>query len=672
MKIPTYKRQTAFPSQAGAQFLGVQASPAAFGAPGAALQQFGQTIGNEAQRWGGVIEQEHRKGQASKQLTNENIFNEKFAAQRAALLDESPESSLDEAGNQLSARERVNKFERDALDAVSLQAKTIQDKDVRARFINSAHTKIFSAMPQIHQSVRKRFEDHTTSEWYKYRDEAEREIAALSPGDNRNKREALHIARIDYFAAVGGWTEKMRTVEEQKSLERIDLYRYRVAEASTKTAEQVGQLAADLQLNGENKYPNIGIDKLDTLVSGLIQRERMLMERETAEAEADGREADKKIITDRKETADAFGVNISKTRKALQGNQTPKVSMAEWRAQVLTDFTNRKIDERQKDRLIGLIDGKDRVNDWTYYHHIIKDIDDAITDQDLDRIEDEIDGALVPRRIGEQAHQKLTRHLTDRRGKTVQDQQRQKFRKSLERFLAIPQASGIVVLAGGKAEVNRAEGESALQFFAQRIDDGARPAVAYYDALQHFLNLDGREEVALNLIRTSRFADIFGYKPGMDIKKGSLPRFLTSDNLQKARSALTDYALGKNLPSDVHRWDQPPTYGISVSRKEAGELQGARQLSSEQRLTVRELVRMERELEFLESVISGAVALPSPPVDVIPTDNPQEDAVAQEEEDNNFFDRVGGALIRYFGFGDDNDDDDNDNTDLSERGAGQN
>jgi hypothetical protein len=286
MKIPTYKRQTSFPTKAGAQPLSVQASPGAFGAPGAAMQQLGQTIQTEGLRW---LDKEVKTEQATTQATSENSFNEWFATQRANLLDDDPANWKDVNGDPISARQRANQFEQSAVLEAQRIGQNISHPTVRARVLSSIRNKIYAAMPTVHQSVRGQYTDYSTSEFLQYTNGEEERIAGLKFGSQAWETAIeAHKGALAYLAEIGEWDQKFRTQQEINSLERIDLFRFardfsqveEQAELQDRPASEIARTLVDDLETG--KYKFIQIDKRDAAVAKATNRVRSLQEKEQA------------------------------------------------------------------------------------------------------------------------------------------------------------------------------------------------------------------------------------------------------------------------------------------------------------------------------------------------------------------------------------------------------
>jgi hypothetical protein len=179
------------------------------------------------------------------------------------------------------------------------------------------------------------------------------------------------------------------------------------------------------------------------------------------------------------------------------------------------------------------------------------------------------------------------------------------------------------------------------------IDAGKRPAVAFYDMLQKSLEIGQRKMVAANLVMRSVLElngeSVFGYVPGMPVTEGNVTVFLTQANLQKARDALKFYAQGKNLP-DVYK-DRAGDW-INVTRDEMARLQRTGDITAKHRLTVRRLVQMERELEFLQN---GVVHIepPTPPEEK--ASETGELIIITPEEDTDFLDDASDWASRAWG-----------------------
>ena len=229
MKIPTYKRQTAFPTKAGAQQLSVQASPGAFGAPGAAMQQLGQTIQTEGLRWGQWLKQERATERTAMQATNINAFESDIAKAQENAFTNNVEDWRDENWSQIGGvpssvstaqqqiqtyGERRKAIETGLYDSLNQRAARISDKTVRDGVLSSGRKRIAAVMPGISSTLRNRYDDYA---------DAQLEIAI----DNQIKAAAENGSSIlttqilgdldgliEWWGAWGG--HKRETIEKRK------------------------------------------------------------------------------------------------------------------------------------------------------------------------------------------------------------------------------------------------------------------------------------------------------------------------------------------------------------------------------------------------------------------------------------------------------------------------
>ena len=149
MKIPTYKRQTGFPTAAGAQPLSVQASPGAFGAPGAAMQQLGQTIQTEGLRWGQWLKQERATERTAMQAAHTNEFESDIAQAQENAFTNNVEDWRDSQQEIQTYGARRKAIETGLYDSLNQRAAGISDKTVRDAVLSSGRKRIAAVMPGI-------------------------------------------------------------------------------------------------------------------------------------------------------------------------------------------------------------------------------------------------------------------------------------------------------------------------------------------------------------------------------------------------------------------------------------------------------------------------------------------------------------------------------------------
>ena len=153
--------------------------------------------------------------------------------------------------------------------------------------------------------------------------------------------------------------------------------------------------------------------------------------------------------------------------------------------------------------------------------------------------------------------------------------------------------------------------------------------------------------VAANLVRGSALTidgkNVFGWSPGMKINKDNIEKYLTPKNLDNARDALIAYSQGKNLPV---RFDRAGEWS-AVKQKEMARLQRAGDIKGEERLTVRQLIQMERELEFLDNLVMTEIDPPSAPKQASEGEDEKKIIVEQQDDDREWYE---GVVTDFFGW----------------------
>ena len=656
MKIPTYKRQTSFPSRAGAQQLSVQASPSAFGAPGAAQAQMGQQIMQTAAVVDQWVKKEAATERTAVQAANTVSFEQVIGQTRDDVYADEVEAWSDTSGNNVysgpagvsSQNQQIQTFavKRDAVRAnlvaaANNQIAGIKDKKTRQAVASALHTRIASVMPGISTVLRTRYDDYAAGQLEILIDSQVRIAADEGMGAIGQRILSDLDGMIEWWGDWGGHTRE--SIEKRKKDVRsdVDVYRVRghLTEAKrNQSAEQVQAVIDDL--GDREAYPNLSLTASGQLYDKAVSLYATIERQNVAAADRKDRLVDTKRKSTQLTNYEAAAARIRETRNALGRGDELEDGKTLWdeKATIEAMQTKRGLTQAQADNLIEMVDGTDVINDPIHYHNVIKDIDDAVTDADLDVIEEQINREFPLRRIGSKAQTQLSQRIAAARGKTPEDTARKKFRGRLNTVLGGSQADAFAKFSqiGGEATDERINRADALGFFEDSIDAGARPAVAYYNTIQRYLNIDQRKMVAANIIRGSRLSlegsSVFGYNPGETISDKNIANFLTKENLQRARAALTDYAFGKKLPAQFAGRDWAAT-----TQTEVAQIQRDDVITHKQRLSVRDLIKIERELDFLDSVIVGDIMAPE---EVVPVDNPPspEDIKAQEESDDNWAD----------------------------------
>jgi len=595
MKIPTYRRQTAFPTGTGARALTAQANPGAFGLPGAAQQQMGQTIAAQGDRVFQWVEKERKKEEATQQATSENNFNEKFATLRADLLDEDPAVWTNTDGTRLSARERANKFEKAALFEADKIAQGISDPNVRARALSNIRNKIYAAMPTIHQNVRGQYTDYSTSEFLKYTESEEKRLANLPFGSPATERAIEdHKNTIAYMGDLGEWDQKTLTKMELDSLERIDLYRFHKRFGQVTNSIDARSVINELN---SNIYPNIGIDKLDSIAGTAERKVNSLLEKEQNALLREQREDAAKQTKDEEVEYNRLYNEITIGRdQLLRRAQGEELGTDEMAVDVPTVMEIRQISERKmsverKKKLIDAIEGRDAVQNERAIAYLEKQILESVAPQDHEALKRQIDQLYFnDRGIGAKGYDRLRQTLKDTKDGLPFVEQRKRYLGMLNRILT---KASVMHGPSGAAnnpsfvDVNEIQKAAAEEFFLKQLYDGVRPHRAFYEAIDRFV-IDSRQkeiwQAAINGLPRD-LLDAIGGVRGQDFK--------VSQEQISAAWAVWGARFDTEIPSavDVKAGAEP------LSIDELGALQRKKGgITQRERLNINQLYEEERIL----------------------------------------------------------------------------
>ena len=593
MKIPTYKRQTSFPTAAGAQPLSVQASPSAFGAPGAAMQQLGQTIQTEGLRW---LDKEVKTAQATTQATSENSFNEWFATHRANLLDDDPANWKDVHDEPISARQRANQFENAAVSEAQRIAQGISNPTVRARALSNIRNKIYAAMPTVHQNVRGQYTDYSTSEFLKYTDGEEKRLANLPFGTPETDRAIEeHKKTIAYIAHVGEWDQKFHTQQQINSLERIDLLRFQKRFGQVTTSTDARRVINELD---SGIYPNIGIDKLDSIAGQAERKVHSLLEKEQ-----NALLRDQRIDEATRKKEEEFAYNGLYNRITIGRDQLLRLAQGEQlgtdetAVEVPTVMEIRQISERdmsveRKKKLIDAIEGRDAVQNERAIAYLEKQILESVAPQDLEALKTQIDQLYFnDRGIGAKGYDRLRQLLKDTKAGLPFVEQRKRYLTMLNRILTKASVMGGPAGATNNPsfmDINAIQVASAEEFFLKQLYDGVRPHRAFYEAIDRFV-IDTRQneiwQAAINGLPRD-LLDAIGGVRGQD--------FQVSQEQISAAWAVWGARFDTEIPSavGVEAGAEP------LSIDELGALQRKKDgITQRERLNINQLYEEERILD---------------------------------------------------------------------------
>jgi hypothetical protein len=483
----------------------VQASPGAFGAPGAAMQQLGQTIQTEGLRW---LDKEVKTEQATTQATSENSFNEWFATQRANLLDDDPANWKDVNGDPISARQRANQFEQSAVLEAQRIGQNISHPTVRARVLSSIRNKIYAAMPTVHQSVRGQYTDYSTSEFLQYTNGEEERIAGLKFGSQAWETAIeAHKGALAYLAEIGEWDQKFRTQQEINSLERIDLFRFardfsqveEQAELQDRPASEIARTLVDDLETG--KYKFIQIDKRDAAVAKATNRVRSLQEKEQAAFTRSLAQGEKDRKRGEEVAYSRLSQQIAQGRDQLYRIANGETIPADKRVEVPTasdiwGIPDRDMKPEWRRKLVNSIEGVVDIQNPRAVALLEAQILASVDPQDLETLRATVQKLYFDDRgIGEKGYRRLNQALKDVRDDLPHVKQKTVYQAILKSILS--KAGTLPTSPGGKSyiwgEINQFNQGNAQIFFLNQIADGVRPHQAFLNAIDQYV-VEGRKD----------------------------------------------------------------------------------------------------------------------------------------------------------------------------------
>ena len=655
MKIPTYQRQTTFPKQAGAQFLNVSANPSALSAPGAALADLGGRIQTEGLRW---LEKELVTERAATQAHNENNFRDKLNDTRQ-LAKEQPvdkwtdhtyskqyprpgvPDSVIEIAHQIRPYQQQRQFMETGLyNLAATQAAGISNRTTRQRFLTSAHKDIAAAMPEISAALRARYKDFANGVLIENITVLEREIASM-PGGRRKEEKLKELnQRVAFWAEWGNFGEKATKTELKKSAKRIDTHDFNARYANSKTPEDADAILSDLE-TGE--WESFDADDVGRLMVKVSKRGDQLNNREIARIESEEKRQDKKYNKKRKENFENTAARILATRAALANDVEPPESMDDIRDEVLKGMAKRDFVTPNDGRaLLEMIDGKDTILDQDYSIEMFQQINEAMSEGELDQITTDFQKQYDTRRIGGKLYLELESRVKQRRGKTEQTEQSNEFRIYLRTMLGDTVIDPMQKMMHNIMKVSSKDGPEkvdlalALKYYDGLVNiENKRPAQAFYDTIVRHFDPQKQKAVALNIIRNfnDEIANVLGYKPGMDLTDERLKTLLTPVTLEDAQRQLSLWARGKKLPKEALIGED----GIPPTVDDLGMLQRQNKIKPQQRLTARRLYEMNRQIKFLSRYKHEPIPKPK---DAKKEDNPEEQNNAENEAGREFLEEI--------------------------------
>ena len=594
MKVPQYRAQTKLPAYGGGM-LSAQASPSRMGSVGAAQAQMGATIANEAINWGTHF----RKIEIATETAG---HVETFRKERERVLSNAALQGVNtwmQGGKQqnyndkrVSIENNLSQFmQRDILSK-------IKDKTIRRAVKTQLNADLITTMTQAKPLLQKRYLDFSRAESKKYLQGKALELAGMAHGSKiYNTTWAKFQAEAQKYAALGNWSAEdvyKYTAGAEGSIQELRLNQDIInAQGDVDRLQEVYNNMRSINPNTAAQYNKINPDRMQRIMSqvqtDLTREQKAQTAKQIADENRDFINANRKQETDFESIAD----EILARRIWDQTNPRDREGEAP-RLVTVTDVRKARVEPRQQAVLEDMITGaKDIINpEWVNKRE--SEIDEAVTDTELDNLKKQVRADQLERRIGQKARTQLLKRIEDTRKKTPEAMKIKQLRKELKAATVKMQKTdyGPVAIDGGP------EQQSALHMFERNLELGQRPVEAFYNAYVD------------NVAQTKREAISFLMKNIDPAVREALPALSKIPNLDDEDFARQDVAAIRQqidqayevhlrqalaLRPDALAGEDLATYKLTPDQVKEFKL------NKNERVKVRQLYATERALNMLKS-----------------------------------------------------------------------
>ena len=614
MKVPVYRNQARLPKQLG-QGLQVQASPGQFAQVSRAQEQFGSTlISGSMNLYGDFLKTERVREQAEKTASFTNVLNKQKTKYERSTPDTWVSSKLDQNGSpiRLNYFDYVDNITKSMMALKVKELSGVTDKATRARLDASFSQSISAAMTNIKSSLRSKFVDHSRSQIKKLNDQQLNEISDMAEGPD--KQFAIDQAKksVAYWQSLAPLKQEWLYRTEKNFENDIGELAINKAIRAADTSDAVQEIADQLR-SPTKDYPykrdieRLNAETKDKFLEQLARKSTNLINKE-GNADLKEIKANRTRRTERRDnTVDGISARISVIRNAVSNNIKPGEEgwPADTKGNPLkmpteTDIAeNTTLKQSQRNQLTRQLRGEDRVYNATYVAAAINDIDDAVTNEDLNSLLKGYRAAASANYIGGFAFKELRTAINSKRTNNPEYQERSDYKTLLQNVMKMHGMSNDgTYVAGSDTTVAKMrsgfEGASALIYFNSEVQKGVRPSTAFWQAVSKFQD----DKLVMVQSQLKTMPTLFNDEVIKDPKK-----LLTQNDVDNARINLrkalsTGGRLGevaKGLIDDNKTPSQKQLGAAQRSRKEAT------QISKAERMTIRQMVGMENILNFIET-----------------------------------------------------------------------
>tara|TARA_R100000479_G_scaffold155068_1_gene91199 strand:+ start:222 stop:2222 length:2001 start_codon:yes stop_codon:yes gene_type:complete len=639
MKIPLYRRQTQMTRDSGARPLSAFASPSDYAAPANAAFELGGAIAGAGRALGDIAVTEAKQENATLQAAEEAKFADfVFKTQQEALTGPVGQSQKVPANPNLPSdypnalrlmvdgpaetqQQHVSRVQRSLANEISRQAARIPDRDVRRRFTASAQATMRSALPGLSATYRTRYLDRHRATMNQSDVSMRRHVGTLK-GLPRQQQINKHVDRIRQDGANQFETEVNINARVQKFLSGTDQDLVRQEIVSIERMDDSQQ---------ERAYDNLFIRLNDNAqFRNLEQDDRIKLQKFVAnQSERAGTSYANRIST---ETA-----RNEKVRKDTQlaTYESLQKRILDYRQYVLSDGQGtpvnpvteadisglRSVTKPMRDSLRKMMRGEDTIYNPKLYKDLLDQVDEAVTDEDLEAIREDVTDYNLDGQLGGLAAQEIRKQIDGLKTKTPDALERKRYRNALKQALG----ANATRFQSSRTDETLREAEI-INFYNDQLQRGVLPGVAYVNAIERGKAKTIENVTALVQSLPPQLYNLFSFGtqnkiqlPGDDEtdlrkKKQKNDEFI-SDTQTKMLRYLRNQISGIEAKYDLEIDGALPTPEDAIpsdrmTPQQLGEQQRLKdkekRLTKKDRMTVRQLFTLERRIEQIITTLKKA------------------------------------------------------------------
>ena len=497
MKIPLYRRQTQMTRDSGARPLSAFASPSDYSAPANAAFELGGAIAGAGRMVGDIAVTEAKQENATLLASEESKYKDfVFQTQQESLTGPVGQSQKVPANPNLPSdypnalrlmvdgpaetqQQHVTRVQRSLAEEISRRAARIGDKDVRRRFTASAQETMRSALPGLSATYRTRYLDRHRATMNQADVSMRRHVGTLN-GLPRQQQINKHVDRIREDGANQFETEVNINARVQKFLSGTeeDLVRQEIVSIELLDDSQQERAYDNLfiRLNDNAQFRNLEQDdriKLQKFVANQSERAG------TSYANRISRETSRneKVRKDTQlATYESLQKRILDYRQYVlsDGQGTPVNPVTE------ADISGlRSVTKPMRDSLRKMMRGEDTIYNSKLYKDLLDQVDEAVTDEDLEAIREDVTDYNLDGQIGGLAAQEIRSQIDGLKTKTPDALERKRYRNALKQALG----ANATRFQSSRTDETLREAEI-INFYNDQLQRGVLPGVAYVNAIE--------------------------------------------------------------------------------------------------------------------------------------------------------------------------------------------